>query len=252
MNDERFARLERMVGAKDLARLHQSFIVVCGLGAVGSYATEALARAGIGRMRLIDADVVRPSNCNRQILALESTLGQAKARVAAARVADINPDCAVEPLELFIEQDTLDTVLAGQPDLVIDAIDSFGPKADLLTAVAARGLPVVASMGAALRTDPALVRCGPLSAVRGCPLANRVRQRLRSRGVDLEFPVIWSSEALTADRLGPPDPDGDSFNRGRARRVLGSLPTITAIFGLWAAHVAIARLLDRPLQGMWQ
>ncbi|NSW55336.1 MAG: tRNA threonylcarbamoyladenosine dehydratase [Armatimonadetes bacterium] len=242
-----------MVGDEGLARLHSAFVAVVGLGAVGSYATEALARAGIGRLRLVDFDVIRPSNINRQLLALESTIGQPKAEAARERVLDINPSCQVEAFKIFVHGDTLGQVLAGPPDLVIDAIDSMRPKVELLAGCIQRGVPVISSMGAALRTDPTRIRCGPLSATQCCPLARRVRKALRARGLDAGISCIYSDEPADTRFVVPPEESGepwcDEFARGRPRRALGSLPTLTGIFGLFAANEALRILLGDLFPG---
>lgn len=248
MSDEQFARLRLMIGDEGLQRLRESFVVVVGLGAVGGYATEALARAGVGRLRLIDCDVIKPSNLNRQLLALNSTVGQPKCDLAAARVLDINPACLVEARQVFVNTAVAPEVLAGEPDLVVDAIDAFGPKVELLTAALTGGLTVISAMGAALRTDPTKLRCGPLSEVQGCPLARRVRQRLRTREVSLEFPCVSSCETVLRSRLGPPDA-GETDPRGKPRRSLGSLPTLTGIVGLMVANEGLRLLLGELWPG---
>jgi len=236
-----------MVGREGLERLERSRVVVVGLGAVGSYATEALARAGVGHLRLVDFDEVRLSNINRQLHALHSTLGRSKVLVARERILDINPDCQVEALRLFVHRETLDQVLAGPPDLVIDAIDSLTPKVELLAAVQTRCIPVVSSMGAALRTDPQSIRVGPLAQTRICPLAAKIRKALRRRGVSLDLPCVYSVEPLMHLPPGAIDLDGaaneDCLVRGRRRRALGSLPTLTGMFGLAAANKALEILL---------
>jgi tRNA threonylcarbamoyladenosine dehydratase len=253
--NEQFSRIERMIGADGLARLQACHVAVIGLGAVGSYAVEALARAGIGRLRLVDFDQVRPSNINRQLYALHSTLGQAKAQIARLRVGDINPACRVESMSLFVHRDTLDPVLAGPPDLVIDAIDSLAPKIELLTALVSRGIPIVSAMGAALRTDPAGVRVGPLSEIHHCPLAGKVRKKLRTRSIATDFPCVYSIEPvdlLPSSARGHDETAEEDFpQRGRKRSVLGSLPTLTGIFGLTAANTALRLLLKDlfPTQG---
>jgi tRNA threonylcarbamoyladenosine dehydratase len=249
MTDPRFSRIERMIGADGLKKLHGSFVVVVGLGAVGSYCVEGLARAGVGRLRLVDFDEVRPSNINRQLYALGSTIGKAKTEVAAARVADINPDCKVQTMKCFFDETTVSAVLDGSPDLVIDSIDSVTPKTHLLAEVVTRGIPLLSSMGAALRTDPSLVRTGPLSEVTNCPLARLIRKRLRKRGLSVEFPCVYSIESihnLPEDALSQTgDASEETVSRGRTRRTLGSLPTLTGIFGLTAANLAIQSLLSR-------
>lgn len=247
MTEARFSRIEKMIGADGLHKLKGSFVVVVGLGAVGSYCVEGLARAGVGRLRLVDFDEVRASNINRQLYALESTVGKAKTEVAAGRVADINPKCQVETMRCFFDDATADAVLAGSPDLVIDAIDSVAPKTHLLAELVARGIPVISSMGAALRTDPTLVRTGPLSQVKNCPLARLVRKRLRKRGLSVEFACVYSTESvhdLPDDAVSEAgDASEETLRRGRVRRTLGSLPTLTGIFGLTAANLAIKTLI---------
>ncbi len=252
LHDGRFIRLQRLIGEESLRRLSRSFVVVVGLGAVGSYATEALARAGIGKLRLVDFDEVRLSNINRQLLALGSTLGRKKCELAAARVRDINPRCEVHALDCFVHCDTLDLVLEGEPDLVVDAIDSFTPKVVLLEELIRRNIPVISSMGAALRTDPTMVRVGPMRKVAGCPLAAKLRKALRKKGLPLEFTCVYSLESTChlpreAIDMGAEEND-DCLVRGRKRRTLGSMPTLTGIFGLTAANAAIQYLARLPQQ----
>ncbi len=247
-DDERFSRLEQMVGANALAQLRRSFVTVVGLGAVGSYAVEALARSGVGRLRLVDFDVVHRTNINRQLYALESTVGEPKCEVARRRVLDIARDCRVECLNTFVHRETLDRVLDDRPDLVIDAIDSVNPKTELLATVRQREIPLVASMGAALRTDPTKLRVGPLAATENCPLAAMMRKRLRNRGVPLDIPCVYSIESIGTLRrtaIGNlEDVDEQPHPRGRQRASLGSLPTLTGIFGLTVANTAIQMLLS--------
>lgn len=252
MVHEQFQRIERMIGGDGLGRLQRAHVAVIGLGAVGSYAAEALARAGIGRLRLVDFDEIRTSNINRQLYALHSTVGQFKVDVARQRIADINPACQIEALRAFVHIDTMQSVVAGPPDVVIDAIDSFTPKLELISALAQRQIPFISSMGAALRTDPTCIRLGPIREIHHCPLAAKIRKKLRRRGIPLEFPCVYSTEPVehlpeaAVDR----DPGGEPnlLARGRPRRTLGSLPTLTGIFGLTAANAALAMLLpDGPI-----
>jgi tRNA threonylcarbamoyladenosine dehydratase len=247
VSDPRFARIERLIGAAGLRRLAGCRVAVVGLGAVGSYAVEGLARAGVGALRLVDHDEVRPTNLNRQLLALESTLGQPKVEAGRRRVLEINPACRVEALRTFVHVETLDAVLAGPPDLVVDAIDSMTPKVALLAAAVERRIPVISAMGAALRTDPTCVRVGPLSKCERCPLAATVRKQLRRRGVPVDFPCVYSVEPVAGAIAGAIDRDGaegeEILERGRPRRALGSLPTLTGIFGLVAANEGLRILL---------
>ncbi len=244
MMEDRLARIRLMLGEEKLERLKKSFVTVIGLGAVGSYAVEGLARSGVGRLRLVDFDVIRASNINRQLYALGTTLGRHKSSAAAERVLDINPHCLVEPLNLFAGEDTFPALLDGNPDLVIDAIDSLGPKAGLIAAAVRRGLPLISSMGAALRTDASAVRVGPVRDVRGCPLAAKVRNLLRKSGTHLDFTCVYSTEPVgELKKRRQVDPETEYFEKGRRRAALGSLPTVTGIFGLTIANEAI-RLLS--------
>lgn len=241
---DRFRRIEMMIGEEALARLRQSRVTVIGLGAVGSYATEALTRCGVGHLRLIDHDIIRESNINRQLYALTSTVGRPKCEVAAERVADINPDCHVEPLKLFVHLETLDEALAGNPDVIIDAIDSYAPKLELLTAAIQRDLPLISSMGAALRSDPSRVKVALLSDTEMCPLARRLRKGLRQRDLSQSVRCVYSDEPVDLARVFPPEEKVEGeLDRGRRRRALGSLPTLTGIFGLTVANEAIKMLL---------
>jgi tRNA A37 threonylcarbamoyladenosine dehydratase len=165
------------------------------MGAVGSYALEALARSGVGHFRLVDFDTVGLTNINRQLLATESSLGRKKVLVARDRVLDINPNATVEPLDLFAHEESLDTILAPPIDLLVDAIDSLTPKLALLEGAYRRGIPTVSSMGAALRTDPTLIATADLMDTRGCPLAKQVRTKLRRRDVGRGIMAVYSTES---------------------------------------------------------
>lgn len=243
MSADRFLRTRQILGDEALGRLASAHVVVVGIGAVGSFATEALARSGVGRLTLVDGDVVQPSNTNRQLIALESTLGRAKVDVAAERVADINPQCAAEPLRLFVDATNVESVLAGPPDLVVDAIDSARAKVELIAAAVRSEIPVVSSMGAALRVDPTHVRTGTLERVSGCPLARRVRKGLRERGLSPDVPCVFSEEPATLGWTGPSeDPQGEGPTA--RRRALGSLPTVTGTFGLVLAALALRMLVE--------
>ena len=235
--NRRFMRTEALIGAEGVEKLQHASVMVVGLGAVGGYALEALARAGIGRLILVDFDVFDETNINRQILALSSTVGRRKTEVARERVLEINPDCRVEVCDLFVNRETIPQLLRMPVDFVVDAIDSLNAKCCLIEALQQAGIPFVSSMGAALKTDPSQIRLGSLAQTENCSLARLVRQRLRRRGVDLQRVLCVSSRELPR-----PVPDAKPQD-GRERRPLGSLPTITAIFGLMMANEVICRLI---------
>ena len=251
MDTRRFLRISRLIGEEKVVRLNDAFVVVVGLGAVGGYALEALARSGVGHFRLIDFDTIGITNINRQLLATDSSIGRKKVEVARERVLDINPEAIIEALDIFAHEDTLETIFADNPDLVIDAIDSLAPKLALLEGAWKRHVPIISSMGAALRRDPSLIQVGDLMDTFGCPLAKQVRTKLRRRGVDRGILTVFSSEPVDYVYQEPekekhPQQNEQILDRGRKRMVLGSLPTITGMFGLRLGHEAIDYLLHDP------
>ncbi len=240
----RFCRIEQLLGREALAKLAAARVAVFGLGAVGSYAVEALARAGVGHLRLVDCDVIRPSNFNRQLYALESTLDRPKTDVARARVLDINPACDVEIHPVFVEEANAEALLAGPLDAVIDAIDSVSPKVALIAAAVRAGHKVVSSMGAATRTDPLAVRVGDIAATEICPLARFIRKKLRKHGIERGVTCIYSLEPARNKAAPAGDEEPDTFVKGRPRKPIGSLSYMTGLFGLLAAHQALRLIVD--------
>ncbi len=234
-----FARTELLVGAAALDRWRAARVVVAGLGGVGSFCVECLARSAVGTLVLIDFDKLNPSNINRQILALHSTLGQLKVDVARARALDINPACRVDARNVFIDEETVAACMDPAPDVVIDAIDSVNPKATLIHAAVARGIPIVSCMGSATRQDPLAVRVGDLAETAGCPLARMIRKRLKKRGVTSGVRCVYSVEPANRAALAAPEPPELARGRGRPRRPLGSLCVLPGVFGLVAAREAL-------------
>jgi len=238
----RFSRTKLLLGEERFSRLTDCHIAIIGLGAVGGYALEGLARAGVGRLTLADFDTISPSNINRQILALESTIGKSKAVTARKRVLDINPQCRVEALEIFADEKSITPIIAEKPDAVIDAIDSLNPKVQVLTSLYRSGIKTFSSMGAALRLDPSHIKVSDISKTRQCPLARRLRKRLRGNDINSGITCVYSTEPVEFEYQPPPaDRPGDNLleDRGRDRRTLGSLPTLTAMFGLVLANEVI-------------
>lgn len=242
---ERFSRTRCFLGEKKFKALQLSSVTIVGLGAVGGYSAEGLARAGVGQLRLVDFDTIQPSNINRQILALENSIGRAKVTVAKERIRLINPECQVEALQLFAAEETLEEILSPPPDILIDAIDSLNPKIQLLAGAHSRNIPTFSSMGAALRTDPTKIKIGDIMTSNHCPLAKHVRNRLRRLGIEGGIQCIFSTERVEFNYQGPEEtekPASPYEDRGRKRNVLGSLPTITGIFGLILANEVILHL----------
>ena len=247
--NRRFQRTEALLGSEAMNKLQNSCVMVVGLGAVGGYALEALARSGICKLILVDFDIVEESNINRQILALSSTIGKSKTAIAKERVLQINPDCLVETKETFVNADTLDSLLQYEPDMVVDAIDALNPKCCLIEELYKREIPFISSMGAALKTNPACIKFAKLSNSKNCSLARFIRKRLKKRGVDIsQIDCVFSDEqtelsenAIFRDEEST-NTEISAGQRGRIRNTLGSLPTITAIFGLTIANQVILKL----------
>lgn len=235
--EDRLSRMRLMVGEKALKCLQKAHVLVAGCGAVGGFAIEALARSGIGHLTIVDNDVVSITNINRQLVALHSTLGQKKVDVMRKRILDIAPEIKVDIVDKLINAESVEEILTCQPDFVVDAIDSLNPKVCLIEALVKAGIPFVSSMGAAMKTRPELVRVAKMKDSYQCPLAAFIRKRLRRRDVVLDFPVVYSPER--PDKAHLKMPDEVAQKSGRVRHEMGSLPTLTGIFGLTAAQVTL-------------
>lgn len=232
-------RTRIIIGAEGVDRLQDARILLAGLGGVGSFAAEALARAGVGHLTMADCDNVAPSNINRQLVALHSTVGRMKIDVMAERVRDINPDCRLTLLSRFLSSEEMPDLLAPGFHFVVDAIDSLNSKLALIEAACGSLTPVASSMGAGGRTDPSCIHIGDLMDSQGCPLAREVRRRLRRRGIERGVLAVWSDEQPATPL--PPEPSG----RGRPRAVNGTLSYLPALFGMTLAGAVIHRLLGR-------
>ena len=235
--EDRLSRMRLMVGESALKKLEKSHVCIVGCGAVGGYVLESLARAGIKHLTLIDFDTISITNINRQLLALNSTIGQKKVDVARQRIADISNDIQVDTLDILINQETVSKIIEIKPDFVVDAIDSLNPKVCLIETLVKNNIPFVSCMGAALKTKANLIQVEKMKNTRNDPLAGFIRKYLRRRGVPLDFKVVYSPE-LTKDKSKLAMPES-APEKGRARHQMGSLPTITGIFGLTCAQVAL-------------
>lgn len=246
--DEIFSRSIMLYGAEAFERLRRGFAAVVGLGGVGSHAAEALVRAGFGRLRVIDCDIVKPSDVNRQIIALSTStnVGTAKVLAAKDRLLAINPHLDIDCCHTFFHDDTASSLITADLDFVIDAIDSLHPKGELIRYCISRGIPIISALGAAGRTDPLQVKVSKLDETTICPLARALRRHLRSHGIPTDISVVYSTERplKTHDDFGRPvTAVPDTYVRGRPRQALPSLPTIPAIFGLIAANHVILNVI---------
>ena len=222
---DRLHGTQMLLGQNATEKLRASHVMVVGCGAVGSVAIEALARIGVGHLTLIDCDKIEESNINRQLFALDSSIGMAKVDVAASRIYDINPDTTVIPLQMFFDDQTeLDIV----PDFVIDAIDTVESKIALYKWCNAHGVPFISSMGAARKTDMTQIKISKISQTSACPLAARIRKIVRTQHMP-EFDVVYSTQV----------PDKNVL----PGRVFGSIMTVTGMFGLLMADYCIKYLI---------
>ncbi len=237
MTIPQFERTEILIGEAGLARLADTHIFLAGLGGVGSWCAEALARAGVGRLTLVDMDVVAASNINRQLPATLSTVGAFKTEVMAARIRDINPECRLNVLTEFITPANVAELLPGDADWVVDCIDSLSCKVALIAEAVGRGLPVAASMGAGNKLDATRVRVSDISKTLVDPLAREVRTRLKRRGIRKGVLCVWSDEPGRPPR--PPAPTA----HGRPRAVNGTISYLPPLFGLMLAGAVIQRRL---------
>lgn len=238
-----FSRTELLIGSKALEHLKQSSVCIAGLGGVGSYAVEALARAGIGHFILIDFDTVGPSNLNRQLLAIRDSIGKPKTELMKERILAINDEAHVVCHQVFLDAENR-AELTAEADYVIDAIDSLGPKIGLLEDLAKSGRRFISVMGAGNRVDPGKIHLDKISKSINCPLARRVRKFLRRRGVRLDFPCVYSSE-LALDIIDEVESDDEIIiERGRQRQRIGSISYMPAMMGLMAASWVIRCVLN--------
>lgn len=237
-------RTHILVGDEGIARLQRAHVLLCGLGGVGGYAAEALVRAGIGRLTLVDHDDIAPSNLNRQLPATSATIGQKKVQVMGQRLAAINPLCHLTLDDRFLTPQNIPGLLdETSPDWVVDAIDTLNCKVAILVESRQRGLPVMSSMGAGGRLDPTALVVGDVMDSLTCPLARSVRSRLRRRGCDRGILAVWSREQA-APHL-PPEPT----ENGRPRAINGTVSYMPALFGLTMAGTVVQHILRRETPG---
>lgn len=221
---EQFERNLRLIGETPQKRLFSASVAVFGIGGVGSFAAEALARAGIGKLTFIDADNVDITNINRQLIALNSTVGIPKCEVMKRRAVDINPNVAVETHQIFYNIETADSVDLSKYDYVVDAIDSVSSKLLLIERAYRLGVPVISAMGAGNKLDPTKFRVSDIYSTKVCPLARVMRRELKKRGIE-HLKVVYSEEE-------PISPAGDA-------RLPASISFVPSVSGLIIAGEVI-------------
>lgn len=231
---DQFSRLRLLVGEEAVQRLNSSRVAVFGVGGVGGFTVEALARSGVGTLDLIDSDTVNLTNINRQIIALHSTIGRYKVDVAKERILDINPSAVVNVYRCFYLPETADQFDFSQYDYIVDAIDTVSGKIQLVMQAKAAGVPILCSMGAGNKLDPTAFEVEDISRTSVCPLARVMRRELKKRGVN-HLKVVYSKEPA----LTPLESDEDP---GQRRSVPGSTAFVPSVAGLIIAGEVIKDL----------
>jgi tRNA A37 threonylcarbamoyladenosine dehydratase len=229
------------LGEEAMKKIFASTVMVIGAGAVGGQALETLARIGVGRIIVVDFDTFDETNINRQILAVTSTVGVKKVAAAKNRILDINPDCDVIIHDMYVDAGNIESLLSYNPDYIVDAIDSLNAKCELIEALSKTNIRFVSSMGAARKTNPFLIRAGKLDKTTHCSLAKQIRKRLKLNGVDIsKVNCVFSTEE-------PLSTDMEIFNEDEkqgGKPPLGSIPTITAMFGIMIADTVVKHIIQ--------
>ncbi|MDN3605994.1 tRNA threonylcarbamoyladenosine dehydratase [Kaistella yonginensis] len=240
MKNNWLERTELLIKDQALEKLHKANLLVVGLGGVGSFAAEFLARAGIGKMTIVDGDTVDLTNINRQLPALTSTVGKAKVEVVGARLLDINPELKLTQLNQFLNPEDMETVFDDQTyDYVLDCIDSVSPKVTLIMNARRRKVKIVSCMGAGGKMDPSKVLVRDIHKTQSCHLAKQVRKRLKKENIDKGIRCVFSTEIQNEESLKMTD--GTNFKRS----FYGTISYIPAIFGLYAAAEVINYLIKK-------
>lgn len=234
--DEAFLRTEMLLGRKAMDKLARSHVAVLGLGGVGSWCAEALARSGVGALTLADCDEVGLSNLNRQLEATHVTIGQPKADAMARRIEQLSPSCRLRPMNYRYTPEDRETFFAGHYDYIVDAIDLVSCKLDLIQTALSREIPIISALGTGNKLDPTQFRIMDISKTQGCPLARVVRKELRERGI-LHHRVLWSAEPPQK----PSQPEAPPPGR---RSVPGSVAWVPSCAGLMLAGDVVLRLTE--------
>jgi tRNA A37 threonylcarbamoyladenosine dehydratase len=242
MTDDWLSRTEMVLGREPLERLKASHVIVAGLGGVGSWASEMVCRAGVGKMTIIDGDIITPANINRQLPATRKTIGQMKAEVTGERLKDINPDLNLRVIPEFIrDQRMIDILEEEKYDYVIDAIDTLSPKVFLIYHCMRLNIKIVSSMGAGGKFDPGSIKVADISATNFCNLARILRKKLHKLGVREGFKAVYSPEVVDKDLI-----ERGSDESNKASNV-GTISYMPAAFGITCASVVIRDLAQLPV-----
>ena len=236
--NQQFIRTEMLLGTEALQKLQTARVAVFGLGGVGGYTVEALARCGVGALDLIDSDTISISNINRQILATHSTVGKLKVDVAKARILDINPACTVRTYPCFYLPETADQFDFTQYDYIVDCIDTVTGKLQLVERAAQAGTPIICSMGTGNKLDPSAFQVADISKTSMCPLARIMRKELKKRGIS-HLKVVYSQEEALSPTVDP-----EELERSGKRQIPGSTAFVPGAAGLILAGEVIKDLIQ--------
>lgn len=229
-------RTEMLIGGEGLKKLRKSRVLIVGLGGVGAYAAEMICRSGIGSMTIVDGDKVHLSNLNRQLLALNTTIGKSKTMLMAERLRDINPGLKLTVIDEYIKDERMIEILDAGYDYVVDAIDTLSPKIYLLVHSLDRKYPLVSSMGSGGKFDPLKIRITDFSETTDCTLARILRKRLHKLGVRAGFKAVWSPETTDKTKIIP------AAGEPNKASTVGTIAWMPAAFGIACASVVIRDL----------
>jgi len=232
-------RTELLIGKESITKLKNAHVLVVGLGGVGAYAAESLCRAGIGELTIVDGDTLHPSNKNRQLAALESTMGKPKAEVIGARLKDINPKLKLHIIQDFIKDDKMIEILDKPYDYVVDAIDTLSPKVYLIYHSLQRKLKIVSSLGSGARLDPTKIKITDLSKSYNCRLGFILRKRLRKLGVQKGLKVVFSEDKAVDEAVIVDEPGENK------KSTVGTISYMPPIYGCMCASVVIRELIKK-------
>ena len=233
-------RTRLLLGEEKLQKLQDAHVLVAGLGGVGGIAAEMIARAHVGKMTLVDGDVVEASNRNRQVPALATTEGMYKTEVMAQRIKEINPDIQLDVKTIYLKDEGIPAIFENRYDYVVDAIDTLSPKVYFIRQALFKGYPIVSSMGAGGKTDPTCIKVGDISETYNCNLAKDVRKYLHRFGIRSGFQAVYSAEQIDRSKLIRLD------KASPKKSIIGTISYLPALFGCTLAGVVVQGIIDKP------
>lgn len=233
-------RTELLIGKENIEKLANAHVLVAGIGGVGAYAAEQICRAGVGKMTIVDSDIVNPSNCNRQLIALTTTIGKSKVELMKDRLLQINPDLKLNALQIYLKDEKIPDLLNSDKfDYVVDAIDTLSPKLYFIVNAYKLGVPIVSSMGAGGKFDPTQVRIADISATYNCKLAYYIRKKMHKLDIYKGFKAVFSAEEVDRSAIVVTE------NELNKKSTVGTISYMPAVFGCACASVVIRDLIGK-------